>query len=56
MNTVTLYCTVGILLFAMALYALIVYDHILRKILALNIMGSGIFLILVALRLPVPLP
>ncbi len=48
MNTVTLYCIVGIILFAMALYALIVYDHLLRKILALNIMGSGIFLMLVA--------
>ncbi len=49
MNTVTLYCIVGIFLFAMALYAFIIYDHFLRKILALNIMGSGIFLILVAL-------
>lgn len=48
MNTVTLYYFVGIFLFAMALYSFIVYDHLLRKILALNIMGSGIFLILVA--------
>ncbi len=49
MNPVTLYSFVGVFLFAMAFYALVIYDHLLRKILALNIMGSGIFLILVAL-------
>ena len=48
MNTVTLYSIVGIFLFAIALYSLIVFDHLLRKILALNIMSSGIFLMLVA--------
>ena len=49
MNIVILYSFVGVFLFSVAFYALIVYDHLLRKILALNIMGSGIFLILVAL-------
>jgi len=49
MNTALLYAVVGIGLFSLALYALIVHAHLLRKILAINIMGSGIFLVLIAL-------
>lgn len=49
MNAAFLYALVGVGLFCLGLYALIVYAHLLRKILALNIMGSGIFLVLVAL-------
>ena len=49
MNAAFLYALVGVGLFCLGLYALIVYNHLLRKILALNIMGSGIFLVLVAL-------
>ena len=43
------YALVGMGLFSLGLYALIVYAHLLRKILAINVMGSGIFLVLVAL-------
>ncbi len=43
------FALVGVGLFSLGLYALIVYAHLLRKILALNVMGSGIFLVLVAL-------
>ena len=39
----------GIGLFVLGLYALITHAHLLRKILAINIMGSGVFLVLVAL-------
>lgn len=49
MNGVLLYALVGVGLFTLGLYALIVYPHLLRKILAINVMGSGVFLILVAL-------
>ncbi|WP_372880579.1 NADH-quinone oxidoreductase subunit K [Psychromonas sp.] len=49
MNAAFFYALVGVGLFCTGLYALIVYAHLLRKILALNIMGSGIFLVLVAL-------
>ena len=49
MSVVFLYALGGVGLFSMGLYALIVYTHLLRKILALNVMGSGIFLVLVAL-------
>ena len=36
-------------LVAIGLYGLIVYPHLLRKFLALNIMGSGVFMALLAL-------
>ena len=49
MNTVLLYALTGVGLFSLGLYALIVHAHLLRKILAINVMGSGVFLVLVAL-------
>lgn len=49
MNTVFLYALTGVGLFALGLYALIVHAHLLRKILAINVMGSGVFLVLIAL-------
>ncbi len=49
MSNIVLYTLVGMGLFTLGLYALIVHAHLLRKILALNIMGSGVFLVLVAL-------
>ena len=49
MSQVFLYALVGVGLFTLGLYALIVHAHLLRKILAINVMGSGVFLVLVAL-------
>jgi len=49
MNAASLYGLVGAGLFCLGLYALIVHAHLLRKILAINVMGSGVFLVLVAL-------
>ncbi len=49
MSHVSLYALVGVGLFILGLYALIVHTHLLRKILAINVMGSGVFLVLVAL-------
>ena len=43
------YTFLGVGLFILSLYALIVQAHLLRKILAINVMGSGTFLVLVAL-------
>jgi multicomponent Na+:H+ antiporter subunit C len=40
---------VGVGLFLLGLYALIVHKHLLRKILAINVIGSGVFLVLIAL-------
>lgn len=49
MTPAQLYALVGIGLFFVGLYALGVRRHLLPRILALNIMGSGVFVVLVAL-------
>ena len=49
MNSAILYALVGVGLFSLGLYALILHAHLLRKILAINVMGSGLFLVLIAL-------
>lgn len=49
MSVTSLYALVGVGLFCLGLYTLITHAHLLRKILALNVMGSGIFMVLVAL-------
>ncbi len=49
MSLPMLYALAGIGLFVLGLHGLIVHAHLLRKILALNIMGSGVSLLLVAL-------
>lgn len=49
MNSLLLYALAGVGLFTLGLYALIVHAHLLRKVLAINVMGSGVFLVLVAL-------
>lgn len=54
----TLYTFASALLFAGALYALLSQPHLLRKVLALNVMSSAVFLFLVsaARRGPDPIP
>jgi len=49
MSIAILYALVGIGLFCLGVYALMIHAHLLRKILALNIMGSGVFMVLLAL-------
>lgn len=39
----------GMALVVMGLYALIVHAHLLRKVLALNVMSSGVFLVFIGL-------
>ncbi len=54
MSTALLYALTGGGLLALGLFGLVVYAHLLRKIIALNIMGSGAFLILAALAQRAP--
>lgn len=54
MSQPVFFALVGIGLFVLGLYALIEYKHLLRKILAINVMGSGVFLVLVSLAARVP--
>lgn len=48
MITTLLYSLTGLTLFGMGLFTLIIHSHPLRKILAVNVMSTGVFLILVA--------
>lgn len=58
MSAPGLYSLVGVALFCIALYAIIIQRSPLRRILAINVMSSGVFLVLVALarRAPGPSP
>jgi len=49
MSSGLLFAVVGCLLFVMGLGGIILLDHLLRRILAFNLLGSGIFLVLVGL-------
>lgn len=53
-----LYAVVGAILFALGLYGVVAATPLLRKVLAFNIAGSGVFLFLVATadRVRVPFP
>jgi len=44
-----LYALVGVGLFCLGFHSLLVQVHLLRKILAINVMSSGVFMTLVAL-------
>ncbi|MDI6751037.1 MAG: NADH-quinone oxidoreductase subunit K [Rhodocyclaceae bacterium] len=60
MSSGLLYALVGLALFAFGLAGVVLIGHLLRRILAFNLMGSGAFLVLVGLAqrndLPDPLP
>ncbi len=62
MSQFQLYALTGVMLFGLGTYALMIHTHLIRKILAINIMGSGIFLLLVAVArrdsglMPDPVP
>lgn len=49
MSIVQWYALIGICLFGMGLAALVLHKNLLRRVLALNIMGTGVFLVFVAL-------
>lgn len=51
MSPFQLYALTGVMLFGIGIHALIIHAHLIRKILAINIMGSGVFLLLVAVAL-----
>ncbi len=48
MTTAVLYGITGIVLFSLGLYALVVQRHFLRRLLSLNIMGTGVFMVFIA--------
>jgi multicomponent Na+:H+ antiporter subunit C len=54
MSAYTVYAFGAVALFCIGLYGVIVRRHLVRKIIALNIMGSGVFMLLVAYSRRVP--
>ena len=50
------YLLAGAALFVIGLYGLLAMPHLLRKILTLNVMGSGVFLVFIALAAETPGP
>jgi multicomponent Na+:H+ antiporter subunit C len=51
-----LYLLAGPVLFAIGFYALMAQGHLLRRIMAINIMGNGVFLVFIALAAQTPGP
>lgn len=49
MSLALLYGLAGIVLVTMGLYAALAARHVLRRLLGLNVLGSGVFMMLVAL-------
>lgn len=49
MSPAFLYAAAGALLFCMGLLALAVRPHLLHKVLAVNVAGSGVFLVYIAM-------
>jgi len=49
MSATLVYAWTGVLLFGLGLFGFIAHRHLLRRLLAFNIMGSGSFLVLVGL-------
>lgn len=58
MNQWTLYAFSGIGVAVVALYGLFTSEHLVRKIIAANLVGSGVFLVLIAIarRSPSSIP
>lgn len=54
MMTVTAYLATGVALFLIGLHGLLILRSMLRRIIAVNLMGSGVFLVLTALAARVP--
>ena len=61
-QTFLLYALAGVTLLVLGLHAVIVHAHLVRKILAINVMGSGVFLMFLSLArrsgesIPDPVP
>lgn len=49
-----IYLLAGAGLFVIGFYSLLVQAHLLRRIMALNVMGSGVFLVFIALAAQTP--
>ena len=49
-----IYLLAGAVLFVIGFYSLLAQSHLLRRIMALNVMGSGVFLVFIAIGAQAP--
>jgi multicomponent Na+:H+ antiporter subunit C len=49
-----IYLLAGAVLFVVGFYSLLAQSHLLRRIMALNVMGSGVFLVFIGLGAQTP--
>lgn len=54
MTAVSAYLLAGVALFLIGLHGLLILRSMLRRVIAVNLMGSGVFLVLTALAARVP--
>ena len=54
MSAFHIYALCGVLLVGIGLYGVIAHAHLLRKIIALNVMSSGVFMLFIALARRAP--
>ncbi|TVR97787.1 MAG: hypothetical protein EA406_08675 [Rhodospirillales bacterium] len=54
MDQADVFILAGMALFAVSMYSLAVQRHLVRKVLAINIMGGGCFLVLIAVARRAP--
>jgi len=48
-TNVTLFALCGVVLFGIGFYGVVICRHLLRKVIALNLTGTGVLLLLIAL-------
>lgn len=58
MTYATLYAICGVVLFGIGFFGTVVCRHLIRKVMAVNLMGAGVFLVMIALaaRTPTGIP
>lgn len=54
MTNATLYALCGVVLFGVGFYSVVICGHLLRKLIALNLTGTGVFLVMIALATRTP--
>ncbi len=50
----TLYAICGVVLFGIGFYGTVFCRHLIRKVMAVNLMGAGVFLVMIALAARTP--
>jgi len=58
MTAAAVYALTGVALFGLGLHGVLAHVHLLRRILAMNVLGTGVFMVIIALayRGPTALP